>query len=422
MKKISLITILVLLCGAGFAQVTVSGNVTDLSQQPLSNKTVSVYTDSVPNQQIFWGQDISNANGDYTILLGNIPANGTLFHIYIYDCNNNVVEDTVTYTGGNIVQDFSICSVALPPTTIAGTITASNVAIGEPDAIVYLIEMSVDSLTNDTTLTAIDSAYTDSVGHYSLSYPNYWAPKFMVKAGLLPANANYGNYLPTYYTSSLVWSGASGLPNPLPVNGVNIQLVAGINPGGPAFIGGDVTQGANKSTAVGDPLPNKILILTDINDQAIAYTYTDAAGHFSFSNLPYGDYKLFGDVGGKQNPPLIVSLSAVQDSVTNIEFQEHQHLFEGHYIMATSVGSAPATLKSAVVFPNPVSDMINVAGMNNVQGAKNVSLSAINGAVIYTHRFAENEAIRIPAASLSKGIYMLHINTNEGNLIFKISK
>jgi hypothetical protein len=60
--------------------------------------------------------------------------------------------------------------------------------------------------------------------------------------------------------------------------------------------------------------------------------------------------------------------------------------------------------------------------MNDVQGAKNVSLSAINGAVIYTHRFAENEAIRIPAASLSKGIYMLHINTNEGNLIFKISK
>lgn len=420
MRKISLLAVLSLLCSTAFAQVTVSGNVTDLNQQPINNKTVYAYTDSIPNQQIYWGQANTDANGDYTINFVNTPGNGTLFHIYLYDCNNAVVDDTVTYMGNNIVNDFNICATPPPPpANITGTITASNPSLGEYNAVVYLIEMTVDSMTNDTTLTAIDSTYTDTLGHYTLNNPNFWAPQFMVKAALLPANANYSNYLPTYYTSSLIWSGASNLPNPLPANGVNIQLIAGINPGGPAFIGGNVAQGANKSTAVGDPLPNKILILTDINDQAIAYTYSDVSGHFSFSNLPYGNYKLFGDVGGKQNPPLLVTLDATHQSVNNIEFQEHQHEFEGHYITATSVGNVPAALKDAIAFPNPASDRINVS---NITGAKNVVLTAMNGMIVYTHHFNENEPVIIPAASLSKGMYMLHVNTAEGNVIFKIVK
>lgn len=423
MRKISFFAVLMLLCSAAFGQWTVSGNVQDVNSQPVASKLVYVSTDSFPNQQIYWGQDYTDTNGNYTVSFATgTPAIGTTVHIQLFDCNNSLVDDTVMYSVPAITHDFTICAAQAAATDIHGTITAGNPTIGEADAEVYLIEMQVDSITLDTTLVAIDSTVTDSVGYYSFSVPNFYTPQLMVKAALLPANANYANYLPTYYTSSLMWYGASALPNPLPLTAVNIQLIAGVNPGGPGFIAGNVAQGANKSTAVGDPLNHRILILTTTSNQAVAYTYSDPAGQFSFSNLPLGTYKLFGDVMGKSNPALLVTLDATHQSVTNIEFQEHSHLFEGHYITATAIANMPAALQNASVFPNPASDKISVTGIANVGGAKTVILTAMNGTVIFTRQFAEGETVTVPVASLSKGVYMLNLNTTEGNAIFKVTK
>lgn len=423
MRKISFVALLMLICSAAFGQWSVGGNVQDVNSQPVNNKLVYVITDSFPAQQIYWGQDYTDSNGNYTVSFANgTPAVGTIVHIQLFDCNNILVDDTLTYTTPSITHNFTICAAQAAATDIHGTITAGNPTMGEADAQVYLIEMHIDSLTMDTTLVAIDSTVTDSVGYYSFAIPNFYAPELMVKAALLPANANYANYLPTYYTSSLMWYGASALPNPLPLTATNLQLIAGVNPGGPGFIGGDVAQGANKSTAVGDPLEHRILILTTTNNQAVAYAYSDASGHFSFSNLPLGSYKLFGDVMNKSNPALLVTLDNTHQSVTNIEFQEHSHLFEGHYIVATSVGNMPAALQSASVFPNPASDKISVTGIANIGGAKTATLTSMSGAVIYTHLFAEGEAVTIPVSSLSKGVYMLNLNTKEGNAIFKVTK
>ena len=423
MRKISFAIILMLLCSAAFAQFTVTGNVSDVNSQPVANKTVYAFTDSIPpNNPGLWGSGVTDVSGNYTITFATSPTVGTVVNIYTYDCTQAVVSDTQTFLGNNLINDFTICATVVPPSSIEGTITAANPVSGEPDAEVYLIQMSIDSLTNDTLLTAIDSTVTDTMGHYSFAMPNFWASELMVKAALLPANANYSGYLPTYYTASLVWSGASYLPNPLPVAGVNIQLIAGVNPGGPGFIGGNVAQGANKSTAVGDPLNHRILILTNMSGQAIAYTYSNASGAFSFSNLPLGIYKLFGDVMGKSNPKLQVTLDATHQSVTNIQFQEHSHLFEGHYITAASVGNIPVALQNASVFPNPATDKVSIVGINNVSGAKTITLTSMTGSVVYTHNFNENETVTVPVASLSKGIYMLQLNTTEGNVMFKVTK
>ena len=423
MKKLSFLVLVMLFCSAAFAQWSVSGNVSDVNSQPVANKMVDVSTDSLPNYPANYGQGFTDVNGDYTVTFANgNPAIGTIINITSFDCNNVPIFDTVTYLGNNITHNFVICAAAIPPpTSIEGTITAANPVTGEANAKVYLIRMYVDSITLDTTLAVIDSTVTDTVGHYSFPIPNMFS-NLMIKAALLPANANYAGYLPTYYTSSIMWSGASFLPNPLPNSGINIQLIAGINPGGPAFIGGNVSQGANKSTAVGDPLNHRILILTTTANQAVAYTYSNAAGHFSFSNLPLGTYKLFGDAMGKSNPALLVTLDATHQSVNNIIFEEHSHLFEGHYIMTASVNKLPEVLQSAIAYPNPATDNISVIGLDKVNGNKNVTLSAMNGSVAYSHTFNEHEAVTVPVASLSEGIYLLQVSTAEGKIIFKITK
>ncbi len=422
MKKLSFLALLLTLsCSAVFAQWSVSGTVTDVNSMPVAGKTVYVHTDTfVLNSPQYDGYDVTDANGNYTVSFATgTPDFQQVVNIGLYDCNNSWVNDTVMYNNNPaITHDFTICVPAPVATDIHGVISANSVA--QNDAEVYLVRMDIDSIALDTTLTAIDSVPTDAQGYYSFNIPGNAGDGLMVKAALLPANANYAGYLPTYYTSAIKWFAATLLPNPLPLTNVDIDLIAGVNPGGPAFIGGDVSLGANKSTAVGDPLNHRILILTNAANVPVAYTYSDAAGHFSFPNLALGTYKLFGDVMGKTNPAMTIVLDAAHQSVTNIEFQEHSHLFEGHLLL--SVGNVPAALQNAVAFPTPAIDKVTVTGINNIAGARSVTLAAMNGTVVYTHTFGEKDAMTIPVASLSKGIYMLHVNTTEGNVIFKVTK
>jgi hypothetical protein len=73
------------------------------------------------------------------------------------------------------------------------------------------------------------------------------------KAALLPGTPFYDDYLPSYYSGSLLWSGATPL---LPLSNASwwggcniphfyIDLIPGQNPVGPGFIGGLVREGAN---------------------------------------------------------------------------------------------------------------------------------------------------------------------------------
>ncbi|NJN78631.1 MAG: hypothetical protein HC803_10165 [Saprospiraceae bacterium] len=109
---------------------------------------------------------------------------------------------------------------------------------------------------------------------------------YLVKAALLPTDADYANYLPTYFIQSLNWSNAQYVG---PVSWglaafINIQLVAGNNPGGPGFIGGLVVNGAGRPitgdvTLVEDittlePMEGVSVLLLDANNNAVTHTVT----------------------------------------------------------------------------------------------------------------------------------------------------
>lgn len=94
------------------------------------------------------------------------------------------------------------------------------------------------------TLTAIDT-FRGSRRHFGGFY--FWAPPgdYLVKAALTQADSNYAQYLPTYYGDSLLWSDATVVSPPARPY-VRINLVPGVNPGGPGFTGGLISQGANR--------------------------------------------------------------------------------------------------------------------------------------------------------------------------------
>ena len=419
MKKLSLIIALSLASIASYAQThQVYGHVQDGSSQPAPGEVV---TASVWN-----GWSISattDANGDYSIDVPDTTAVGTFIEINLTASNCQVnYYDSVMWAFADYQSDFTICVPPPPPTYyINGQVMAGN--NGANDAVVYLIEQEYDVNTQVTTLTAIDSAFTDTMnGYYYFTVPSGVTGTLKIKAALLSTSPDYADYLPTYYTSSLNWNGTgvTTVPSNANTNNADIDLIAGTNTGGPAFIAGDVLQGANKSTAPGDPLQNRILILTTDADVPVAYSYTDVDGHFSFPSLAYGTYKLFGDAPGKDNPALTIILDANNPSNETITFEENSGSFDGS-LWPASVATAPE-LNQVSVYPNPVADVLNVSGLNTIEGAKTVTLTSINGAVAFTHTYEANEKVSISVSGLSNGMYTLQINTVKGNAIYKIVK
>lgn len=308
------------------------------------------------------------------------------------------------------------------PYSMSGHIQAGSSA--SPVAQVFLISVCTDSVNNTHILTAIDSTITDTNGMYYFtnvnqpSTSNCW---LTVKAALVPGTVNYSSYLPTYYDSAISWSSAHAITFYAPAITYNILMRGGTNPGGPGFIGGDVQQGANKGTAVGDPLANRILLLTDAANKPIAYTHSNAAGKFSFGSVPYGSYKLFGDAGGKLNPMMTVTVSAAAPSVNNIIFQENDESFEGHF---STTSASQVLLANAMpsIYPNPVTNVVYVKGIEAIPGAKTLTIRSMNGATVATQQFAAGEQLSANVAALATGVYTVHIATEAGNTVLKMVK
>jgi len=298
------------------------------------------------------------------------------------------------------------------------------------NAKVYAVRSLIDttSLPYVTSLTALDSTITNASGFYQFDeaqdpYVNfgvhlgYYAT--YVKAALQPSDPFYSNFLPTYHDSALVWNSADTVASNIWYNrlgGVNIFLRAGTNPGGPAFIGGNVLLGANKSAGVGDPLSERILLLTTSTGKAVGYTYSDAAGKFVFPSLAYGSYLVFGDAWGKTNPVLAVTLSAANPIVNNIVFEENSKHFEGHFSTAVPTVSA---LDMVRVYPNPVTAKINFVGLNTIKSEKQAVIRNATGAVVLQTMLTGSS---IDASKLASGVYMVQLITDKGTANFRFVK
>ena len=323
----------------------------------------------------------------------------------------------------SVVLVLSSLAAANAQNTIRGMVSPVSPQSSTADMMVWLIEKCPSA--GSYTLTAIDSQLViDSMHLYYFQAPTVGSGcQLLVKAAFLPSSVHYSSYLPTYYgvsAGSLSWSGAT--PVTAGPTYHDFTMISGTNPGGPGFIGGSVLLGANKGTAVGDPLEGRTMILTDMSDKAVAYTKTDATGAFSFPSVANGTYKLFGDQWGKDNKVLYVTVDAANQNIKNIVFEENDTKFSGRYVWATNVTNVNSNLSEVSVYPNPVQGQINVSGLSNIKGAKSVTLTSVTGAVIFTQRYNEGQAVVISANDMASGLYMLEVATIEGNKTFKLMK
>ncbi len=191
-------------------------------------------------------------------------------------------------------------------------------------------------------------------------------------------------------------------------------MIEGNNPGGPGFIGGLVTQGANKTFGPGDPVADVQVMLLDMNDEPVQYTMSNAYGEFSFSNVAYGTYKVYGEIYNLTTTPAIVTVSSSNQQITDIG------LLVTSKEVTTGVNEPSVVNESSVgqVFPNPFKGdaAINISLMKDAR--LSIRLVDIAGRQVYADimNFGSGvQQINLPVAGLSAGIYSLTLSDDKTN-------
>lgn len=276
--------------------------------------------------------------------------------------------------------------------------------------------------TQGGTLTAIDTVQTDTSGYGFVMIPNVPVGQYLVKAALLPNTPHYGEYLPTYRGDVLFWNEATpSIIAPLsPWNsGTNmvIHLVEGQFAGGPGFIGGLVSEGANltagdeQERGEGDPMAGVSVILRRADDTPVVATHTAADGTFAFENLVWGDYIVSIDLPGIEPLHQPVSIGPDQPSADAVDFT-----VDGlGASSAVPVATVPAALN---VRPNPVQDVLTI---ELPDGSGELTLTNAQGQIV-ARRTEQGAQALLDVHSLPAGLYLLTLRSGSQTATAKIVK
>jgi len=334
-----------------------------------------------------------------------------------------VVVDTATNCTDSLCMTFAAGIIPVPPVNgISGTVSnASGTPAGS--AMVYLIDLINDS--SGIILVAVDSTTTVQ-GTYS--FTNIPLGNYFVKAALLSSDPSYTSYLPSYFANStnslgaLHWTNAATVSVPQTgMVSVSFNLVQGTNPGGPGFIGGFVSQGANKTAAEGDAISGVLVILLDENDNPVAYTLSNAQGEFEFDNIAFGTYTVYAEVPGIPTTPGTVTLSAEKPNTNQVRIEVNSS-----YIFTYVSSSTGFDNLSEVVFdvyPNPMRDEVTIISSTDEAGKSAlVEIYDINGKSVLRENISLAGTNKINTSEISSGYYLIQIQTQTNTTTIRLVK
>lgn len=293
--------------------------------------------------------------------------------------------------------------------TLADSTSPANL-----DGLVYLIEYDEQA----GTLTAVDTTdfQSTALGWAYFDFGTVPAGDYLVKAALNPGSDGYDDNLPTYYGNVLWWDEATTITMPTPwYGGYEINLVAGVNPGGPGFIGGLVSDGANLQSGEiedrsGDPMEGVSIIVLNEFESPVAYDYTDENGYYEFPSLDWGTYKVVIEVMGHEQQHYWVTLSPENPSATGLNFEVSE---EGITISDVSIVSLSEQVQ---LFPNPATERLILQIESAEAGEVQLMITDITGKVLEVQAQdiqLGTQQVELDVASYPAGMYLLNLQSGD---------
>ncbi len=322
-----------------------------------------------PPQLLMNAYQITNAGcaGDtlgsaYALATGGIPP-------YFYSWNTGTINDTIinlasgTYTA-TVVDNYgcTMNSNVFIGFNSAATDMFGRVKLSSPvqpidDGTLYVFKHQPGS----SILDSVGSVIINFAGEYYMNMVP--AGDYLLKA--VPNPVTFPTSVDTYYGDHFQWDSAQVFHHGcLQTDTADINVIVQIGNGGSGIISGTITQGpgfGNRMMVPGDPIPGVGVNLgRKPGGQSQMRTTTNAAGQFTFTGVPIGDYWIFADI---PNLPMDstreVSITPVDTVSLNNNYKvDSTQIYIENLIGVLELSQTQAN--SVVVFPNPVNDVFSV--------------------------------------------------------------
>lgn len=375
------------------------------------------------NQDSCWVQILDSNTGDLYASTNPLGGNAVAFLWSTGETTQSITPPApgiycVTVTMANGCQATDCLETNFSGQILGYVVIENDTVNTGANGTAFLIYYDPD----EESLTAVDEV---SVNQGIFIFNNVPAGEYLVKAALSPNSLGYENYFPTYFNQVLWWNEATAIE--VIANSsytLELNMVEGDNPGGPGFIGGLVSEGANFSGGAdhrgdGDPLANVTMLLLDENDNPISHTVTNAQGEYQFDNLAWGTYKVYIEITGIEHVMYLVTIGPENPSVNNLDFIVDEN-------SAATVSIKDLLEENSIqIYPNPTNNVLNLQMTVKESSAVIFSLMNVEGKTVfaqavdlypgvYTHSF---DMEKLPA-----GLYFVNIIDGKETISRKVIK
>lgn len=223
-----------------------------------------------------------------------------------------------------------------------------------------------------------------------------------------PDPALFPGVAPLYYTAGDTWADAEaiGLPCFLDNGDINSTTLDALN--GSGTISGNIVIDTTYLMMPTQPFENALVKLFNDQDEAVAFTYSDVDGNFSFVGVNSGDYYILLDV--PYIPQLNVHPITVVDG-QNIVGADFTILLDGITAANNLALSLTENSTSKVsVYPNPAKDLINIT--NHSGSVTEFEIFNIQGNSVLKGELSSGSQT-ISTRELNSGIYIVELTSGE---------
>lgn len=333
------------------------------------------------------------APGTYTVKLIN----------HWVDSNNQ----SIVYCTDSTTQQITVTAPPPQPNVISGYVFWDSTLVNLQTMTFKLWLIVMDSAQN--TLTAVDSAVITGGGNIAAyAFQNKAAGSYRVKAAVVSGTTGASSFVPTYAPSTAYWSSANVI---IHTGGTssnnNIQMITGTWTGGPGFVGGNISQGANKGTTGG--VAGMLVMLRNAQNDVIRFTYTDGNGDYSFGNIAAGTYNVYPEaINYSTIPSAALNVASGPYNISGVDFtQNATQIHPG----TTSVQTASKDMFR--LYPNPSHGLVTINWSSDVSGKANIQVADITGRIVFTTEAATSSVTKLDLSALGSGVYFIKIATDK---------
>jgi hypothetical protein len=161
-------------------------------------------------------------------------------------------------------------------------------------------------------------------------------------------------------------------------------------------------------------LQNIEVILYDAQNIPVDYTRTNLQGYFSFSSVPYGNYKLIADLTGYYTNEAFASLT-INNNYVYVEVEICNNPLTSYDDFQTE-GNHGAIRK---IYPNPFQEKIFIEFNTDRPDNIVLRISDVSGRKIIEQKLVsvDNNRVEVSTQNLKQGIYILGLCLADGSVI-----